>query len=337
MSQSVASLDDVLARLDALTDVAVGRRRVDQPDQRDGTVYRAPPELIVAVKVALVTGRPLLLFGLPGSGKSSVAAYLARNLGWRYYEHVVTARTEATDLLWRFDHVRRLADAQTRGNKVSTDVEYVEPGALWWALDRESARRRGTPADKPDPSKPTEPYEKLNDGRDPLRAVLLIDELDKADPDVPSGLLVPLGSLTFVVADNGTEVGLADGGAGARDPRRLVIITTNEERELPAAFIRRCVVHRLELPGVEALQEIATRHLHAEGRRASPAQAARITALATQLVDSRPADPAPDDHVPSTAEFLDAVHALLELEDRLTDKEWQLVESFTLHKRPGTG
>lgn len=84
------------------------------PDLRDGSVYDCPPELHLALEVALATGRPLLIRGEPGTGKSSFAAYVARNFNWRYYEHCITSATQSQDLLWRFDAVRRLADAQSR-------------------------------------------------------------------------------------------------------------------------------------------------------------------------------------------------------------------------------
>src|SRR5262245_26922047 len=113
---------------------------VDSPDRRDGRVYVMPEEVELAVDVALATGRPLLLRGEPGSGKSSLAAYLARMRGWRYYEHVVTSRTKAEDLLWTYDHVRRLSDAQVRDKGTAlVDQHYVTPGPLWWAFDPASA------------------------------------------------------------------------------------------------------------------------------------------------------------------------------------------------------
>src|SRR6476659_6355358 len=103
---------------------------VGRPDSRRGEIYRLQPSLHLAVEVALTTGRPLLLRGEPGTGKSSLAAYVARRLGWRYYEHVVTSTSTATDLLWRFDAVRRLADAQAlgEGQEMKPEAEYVSPG-----------------------------------------------------------------------------------------------------------------------------------------------------------------------------------------------------------------
>ena len=113
----------------------------------------------MAVEVALATGRPLLLRGEPGSGKSSLAAFIARNLGYRYYETVITSHSSAQDLLWKYDLVRRLADAQTRGAQGDkaplSDYDYIEPGVLWWVFDRESAALRGWQAwTAPAPNRP---------------------------------------------------------------------------------------------------------------------------------------------------------------------------------------
>jgi len=205
------------------------KRAVDAPDRRDGLVYVMSAEVELAVRVALATGRPLLLRGDPGSGKSSLAAFVARQREWRYYEHVVTSRTQARDLLWTFDSVRRLADAEARRD--INDFNYVQPGVLWWAFARNSARCRGAPAENA-VSEPPEQSAETNAERSPDHAVVLIDEIDKADPDMPNGLLVPLGSSEFVVTDINTPVRTQPprGDLDPRESRHLVVITINEER-----------------------------------------------------------------------------------------------------------
>lgn len=156
-------------------------------------------EVVLAVNVALKTGRPLLLFGPPGSGKSTLAPNVARILGWEYYAHVVTARTEPEDLLWRFDALKRLNDAQAK-QLVDDMGHYYTKGPLWRAF--------AAPGGK--------------------RSVVLIDEIDKADPDLPNSLLGPLGSLSFPVPwDDEQSVSVPP----ERAP--FVVITTNDERELP--------------------------------------------------------------------------------------------------------
>ena len=179
-------------------------------DRRDGSVYQMHPRVRLAVDVALAAGRPLLLRGEPGSGKSSLAPYLARNLKTRYYEEVVAASTRVEDFLWRFDTVRKLSDAQARqpGEPAPDDAEYVVEGVLWKAFDPDG--EFGS-EDTPD-------------------AVILIDEIDKADPDVPNGLLVPLGAGQFPVPAREDPIAIPKGR------RVIVVITTNEERQLPPAF-----------------------------------------------------------------------------------------------------
>jgi MoxR-like ATPase len=299
------------------------------PDRRDGRVYVVPPDIRLAVNVALATGRPLLLRGDPGTGKSSLAAYLARQLGWRYYELVVSSRTQTQDLLWSFDAVRRLADAQSE--KLKPDIEYVQPGILWWALAPGSARRRGRPPGQElEGEPPAEPFHDVNEGCDAdAGAVLLIDEIDKADPDVPNGILVALGSNEFEVAETGTAVRPENPDTS----RHLIMITTNEERELPQAFLRRCVVTWLKAPDRKTLLAIVEQHV----TEYSGPWTADDSQLADALADALPAVAKEAEgraiRRPSIAEFLDAFHACRSLGIRVGDDNWHHLTELILLKR----
>jgi MoxR-like ATPase len=311
---------------------------LDSPDRRDGRAYVMPPNLALAVQVALATGRPLLIRGEPGSGKSSMASFVASEQNWRYYEHVVTSRTTARDLLWTFDSVRRLAEAQSRSaaqlEALSTG-HYVEPGVLWWAFARESAARRGEPVAT---TKAKEPNAELNKNRSPDHAVVLIDEIDKAEPDMPNGLLVPLGSSEFLITDTNRVV-TKDSPSAKLDPRQsrhLIVITTNEERELPQAFLRRCVTAWLEQPSGEALVEIAKTQLQTYDGEFTDDDETLARALAEALEDVRRDAKEHRLRPPSTAEYLDALRACRTLgitagDDR--DDRWQQLRDLALLKR----
>jgi len=296
-------------------------------------------DIDLAVRVMLATGRPLLLRGDPGSGKSSLAAYFARQRGWRYYEHVVTSRTQARDLLWTFDSVRRLADAEVhrRGAELN-DYDYVEPGVLWWAFARDSALRRGAPEGVSLSKPAVEPDEPTNSARSEDHAVVLIDEIDKADPDMPNGLLVPLGSNEFVVSETGTVIGpAARAGQAGSAGRRVVIITTNEERALPQAFLRRCVVLWLPSPGPDRLVAIAQAHLTVYEKTFTPADESLAQALAAELIDLRGAAAQQALRAPSTAEYLDALRACRTLNISVGSSEWNRLRNLILLKpqQPG--
>lgn len=314
---------------------------LDVPDRRDGRIYLYDDDTHLAIEVALTTGRPLLLRGTPGSGKSSLAAFVARNLGWRYFEHVVTSATRAEDLMWRYDAVRRLSDAQIRkvGDAPLEDADYVEPGVLWWVLDPTSARTRGAAGPRL-PPEPREPHAALNATRDPERAVVLIDELDKADPEVPNGLLVPLGSTRFRVRETGVEVSRPSRPAAEADAERLsrtlVVITTNEERELPSAFLRRCVVHRLEHPGTDRLVEIARLHFERPETPFDAGLRLLCTAVAERVGELRADASERAIRPPSTAEYLDAVRACRSLDITVGSPRWEIVERVTLAKHDGS-
>jgi MoxR-like ATPase len=171
---------------------------------------------IRALTAAFAAGRPLLVRGEAGSGKSQLARVAAHLMGNApLFIEVIHARFEALDLLYRFDAIERLADAQAQRLNRNND-KYVKKGRMWLAL--ESCTESTTPA-------------------------LLIDEIDKADADIPNALLEVLGNRSFTVPPLGhRRIGAGNG----RLP--LIIITTNEERELPAAFVRRCMVLNLNPP-----------------------------------------------------------------------------------------
>jgi MoxR-like ATPase len=295
-------------------------------DRRDGLVYVYDDKIELAVNVALATGRPMLVRGPSGSGKSSMARNIARRLGWRYYERVITSRTQASDLQWTFESLKRLSDAQA--NRLNPETAYyVEPGVLWWAFDPASARRRGMKEDVEPENPAVDPGEETGtDG-----AVILLDEIDKADPDVPNNLLVPLGSLEFIVRETGAKI-------VAKRPV-LVVITTNDERVLPNAFLRRCVILELEAPGEELLVRIATEHYGEDVKNIYRPIASRVIEMSPKKDQAKgsAAKAGAAAAMPSTAEYLDTVRACLELDVNPTNEAhkeaWQAITAATLTKR----
>jgi MoxR-like ATPase len=335
MTENEKSLD-----YDAVIELTNGQVPADRafsPDTRDGLVYVYDSELKLAVEVALVTGRPLLLRGEPGSGKSSFAAFVARNLNWRYYEFVVTARTQARDLMWTFDTIRRLNDAQKDRKSELNDFAYVKPGVLWWVLNRQLALVRGQVdglpmAEGEGGQQEREPFFELNRTRLPDHAVLLIDEIDKADPDVPNNLLVPLGSQSFVVEETGTFVSRDTAERDGRLKSPLVIITTNEERALPQAFLRRCVVYELKHPDSDRLVDIAIHHFAGGKRITNDEEQGVFRGIAEKVVELRTQIRDPTIRKPSTAEFLDAIRACSELGISVESETWSILERVVMSK-----
>jgi MoxR-like ATPase len=293
----------------------VSFRSGDGPDD----VYVFSHPAILALNVALATGRPLLVSGEPGSGKTSLARHCASVLGWWYYERVVTSRTQASDLLWSFDALRRLNDATLQGQTLLPPRHYVDPGPLWWAFDPETAAQRGTL-----PLSPTDDggIEVRDPGVAPAdgaagRAVVLLDEIDKADPDVPNDLLEPFGSRSFTVRDTGDRV---------RARREvLLVLTTNGERELPPAFLRRCVVLTLEPPTAKWFVGIAERKL-------GSGDVALYRQVADRVMSLRAAAARMGLREPSTGEFLDAVAACRGLGVHGTSQVFDAVTASTLWK-----
>jgi MoxR-like ATPase len=186
--------------------------------------------------------------------------------------------------------------------------------------------------------KALEPKAQQNATRSPHHAVVLIDEIDKADPDVPNALLVPLGSGQFVVRETQALVQAVAAspvgrGSGALASPVLVVVTSNGERELPPAFVRRCVTHQLESPDAQRLELIAQAHTTRAGRQPDSAEQARIKDLAVQAVRIREELRLLHRKGAGTAEFLDAVRASRELGLSAADKDdWERLLSLTLRK-----
>lgn len=278
------------------------RVAVPGDERHPGYVYEHG--ITMAVRVALATGRPLLVTGEPGVGKSTLAASIARVGGFAYREQVVTSRTQARDLMWRYDAVRRLADAQAR--KLRPTSHYVKPQALWWAFDPAGAAAfAGEAAPVPLP---------------PL-TVVLIDEIDKAEPDVPNDLLEALDRGQFTVDD-------LDAAPQVKGRRHqvLMLITSNRERELPPAFLRRCVWLALPPPTEDWLVTVADARFGAADQARHRALARRVMALRGRIGEQA-------GHRPGTAEYLDALNACRSLGIGLEAPDWGLVERHTLWKR----
>lgn len=302
-------------------------------DRRDGKLYRYTPPIKLRVNVALATGRPLLVMGPSGCGKSSLAFNLARVMRRRYYEFVVTSRSQARDLFYRFDAVRRLGDAHAAKGPAGSDDDdrdqtpwqtqypYIEPGPLWWIFNRESAQRRGFEGTPEFPAA-VDPAVWQPAGVKDAGAVLLIDEVDKAEPDFPNNLLVPLGSHKFILEEVARPVELrAPGGATAADQTPLVIITSNRERELPDAFVRRCVVLEIPAPTPDDLVAVAAAVTGSKDEGS-------FRSIARKMFE------ATGQQEISTAEFLDTIRAVAKLsasEPALAD----IVKSTTWRQREG--
>ena len=269
--------------------------------------HRFDEKQINALRAAEAAGRPLLVRGEPGTGKSQLAHAAAWASKRLFLSVVVDARSEASDLQWRFDAVARLADAHLAavpGGETPRDLDasrYVEPGPLWWAFDWNGAAAQ-LQHYRPGGPSPDLPHEEWTpaDG-----AVLLIDEIDKAEADLPNGLLEALGNGRFTVGPTGRVVARGEGV-----PPPLVIVTTNDERELPPAFLRRCLVLTLKLPDEGGLIEF----LEERGKLHFPKLCAAFpevpTAAAQMLIEDRRAAHEAGVYKPGLAEYLDLLRAL---------------------------
>ena len=184
--------------------------------------YIATDELSMAVTAAVELERPLLIKGEPGTGKTLLAEEVAHSLGLSLIEWHIKSQTKALQGLYEYDAVSRLRDSQLGDDRVGDIRNYIKKGKLWEAFDSEE------------------------------RVVLLIDEIDKADIEFPNDLLQELDRMEFFVYELNLTV--------KAKRRPIVMITSNNEKELPDAFLRRCFFHYIDFPDRETMQEIVEVH-----------------------------------------------------------------------------
>jgi MoxR-like ATPase len=231
----------------------------------DGTRrYVATDDLKVAVNAAITLSRPLLVKGEPGTGKTALALEVADALKAPIIEWHVKSTTKAHQGLYEYDAVSRLRDSQLGDERVHDIKNYIRRGKLWEAFEMGQ------------------------------RAVLLIDEIDKADIEFPNDLLLELDRMEFFVYETRETIKAVN--------RPIVIITSNNEKELPDAFLRRCFFHYIRFPDAETMRQIVEVHF--------PGLKGRLVAEAMRIFyEIR--DVAGLKKKPSTSELLDWIKLLL--------------------------
>lgn len=231
----------------------------------DGTQnYVATEDLMVAVNAAIALERPLLVKGEPGTGKTELARQIAEGLGLPMLEWNIKSTTKAQQGLYEYDAVSRLRDSQLGEARVADVSNYIRKGKMWQAFEAKG------------------------------RVVLLIDEIDKADIEFPNDLLQELDKMEFHVYETDETIRATN--------RPIVIITSNNEKDLPDAFLRRCFFHYIRFPDSETLAQIVD--VHYPGIKP-----ALLNAALTQFFEIR--DTPGLKKKPSTSEVLDWLKLLL--------------------------
>ncbi len=226
--------------------------------------YVAAPDLTVAVNASVLLERPLLVKGEPGTGKTELARQVALSLDLPLVEWHVKSTTKAVQGLYEYDAVSRLRDSQLGDPRVHDVGNYIRKGRLWQAFEADT------------------------------KVVLLIDEIDKADIEFPNDLLQELDRMEFFVTETGQTV-------RARH-RPVIIITSNNEKELPDAFLRRCFFHFIRFPDEPTLRAIVAVHF-------PRIKEELLTEALTQFLDIR--DTPGLKKKPSTSEVLDWLKLIL--------------------------
>lgn len=226
--------------------------------------YVATDDLTIAVNAAVTLERPLLVKGEPGTGKTELARQVSQSLGLKMIEWNIKSTTRAQQGLYEYDAVSRLRDSQLGDARVNDVRNYIRKGKLWQAFEADE------------------------------KVVLLIDEIDKADIEFPNDLLQELDKMEFFVYETGDTI--------KAHKRPIVIITSNNEKELPDAFLRRCFFHYIRFPEADTLRKIV--EVHHPGIKE-----ALLTTALTQFYNIR--EQSGLKKKPSTSEVLDWLKLLL--------------------------
>lgn len=184
--------------------------------------YISTDELNVAVNAAIALEKPLLIKGEPGTGKTELARQISKSMDLEILEWNIKSTTKAQQGLYEYDAVTRLRDSQLGDKKIENISNYIKKGKIWNAFESKH------------------------------RAVLLIDEIDKADIEFPNDLLQELDRMEFYVYETNETI--------KANKRPIVIITSNNEKELPEAFLRRCFFHYIQFPDIDTLKKIVNVH-----------------------------------------------------------------------------
>jgi len=184
--------------------------------------YIITQDLMIAVNASIELEKPLLVKGEPGTGKTELARQIAQGLGLDIIEWNIKSTTKAQQGLYEFDAINRLRDSQLKSGKIDNLKKYIKKGKIWESFDS------------------------------PTKTVLLIDEIDKADIEFPNDLLQEIDRMEFFVYETGENVTAKN--------RPIVIITSNNEKELPEAFLRRCFFHYIHFPDFATLKKIVQVH-----------------------------------------------------------------------------